>query len=54
MFSEFLTQSVMSQESLMTLAIRKGWYKPYQNPEEQVSTAYQQASGAFTQEMRTQ
>lgn len=54
MFGEFLTQSVMSHESLTTLAMRKGWYKPYQNPEEQVSLAYQQASWAFNEEMRPQ
>ncbi|MGI6549878.1 MAG: spore coat protein [Syntrophomonadales bacterium] len=50
MFSEFLTQSVMSHETLTNLAIKKGWYKPYQNPDEQVSLAYQQASMVFSSE----
>lgn len=48
MFSEFLTQSVMSHESLTSMAIKKGWYQPYQNPDEQISQAYQQANWAFS------
>ena len=54
MFSEFLTQSVMSHDSLTNMAIKKGWYKPYQNPDEQVSQAYQQASWAFSEGIHAQ
>ena len=54
MFSEFLTQSVMSHESLTNMAIKKGWYKPYQNPEEQISQAYQQASWSFSKGIHAQ
>ncbi len=54
MFGEFLTQSVMSHETLTNMAIKKGWYKPYHTPDEQVSQAYQQASQAFSEGMRAQ
>ncbi|MGI6514416.1 MAG: spore coat protein [Syntrophomonadaceae bacterium] len=54
MFSEFLTQSIMSHESLTNLAIKKGWYKPYQSPDEQITQAYEQASWAFSQGMQAQ
>lgn len=54
MFGEFLTQSVMSHETLTALTIKKGWYKPYQNPDEQISQAYQQASQTFSEGIQTQ
>lgn len=38
--SEYLTQSVLAHEGLTALAIKKGWYQPYNNPEEQISHAF--------------
>ncbi|KUO52895.1 MAG: hypothetical protein APF76_14820 [Desulfitibacter sp. BRH_c19] len=39
--SEYLTQSVLAHEGLTALAIKKGWYQPYNHPEEQISQAIQ-------------
>lgn len=43
MLSEYLSQSVMSHEAMTALAMKKGWYKPYLNLEEQMSEVYKQS-----------
>ena len=43
MYSEFLTQSVLAHEGMTALAIKKGWYKPYLAPEEQITETFKQA-----------
>jgi spore coat protein CotF len=44
LYSEYLTQCVLGHEALTGLAVKKGWYQPYQNPEEQVSIAYKDSN----------
>lgn len=43
MFSEYLTQCVMAHEGMTALAVKKGWYKPYLAPEEQITESYHQS-----------
>ncbi len=43
MYSEFLTQCVMAHEAMTQLAVKKGWYKPYLAPEEQINEAFKQS-----------
>jgi len=43
MYSEFLTQSILAHEAMTALAIKKGWYRPYISPEEQISETFKQA-----------
>lgn len=44
MYSDFLTQCVTAHEGMTALAVKKGWYQPYLEPEEQISESYRQAS----------
>lgn len=39
-YSEYLTQSLLAQEALVNLAIKKGWAIPYETPQQQLSAAY--------------
>lgn len=43
MYNEYLTQCVMSHEATTALAIKKGWYKPYLAPAEQISESFKQS-----------
>lgn len=43
LYSEFLTQNVLAHEAMTALAVKKGWYKPYLSPAEQISESYKQA-----------
>jgi len=43
MCSEFLTQVVLAHEGMTALAVKKEWYKPYLNPQQQVTEAFKQA-----------
>ncbi|MDD3654800.1 MAG: spore coat protein [Desulfotomaculaceae bacterium] len=43
MYSEFLTQCVLAHEGMTALAVKKGWYKPYLTPQEQITEAYKQS-----------
>lgn len=43
LFGEYLTQSIMAQENLVGLALKKGWLNPYDVPENQVMVAYKQS-----------
>jgi len=43
MYNEYLTQCVMAHEGMTALAIKKGWYKPYLAPEEQISETFKQS-----------
>ena len=43
MWSEYLTQSVQAHEAMTALAIKKGWYNPYINPDEQLTEAFEQS-----------
>ena len=43
MYSEFLDQSIMAHEGMTALSIKKGWYKPYISPEEQIAQTFKQA-----------
>lgn len=43
MYNEYLTQSVLAHEGMTALAIKKGWYKPYLTPEEQITETFKQS-----------
>lgn len=43
MFSDYLTQCVMAHESMTALAVKKGWYKPYLPPDQQITESFQQS-----------
>jgi spore coat protein F len=43
LFSEYLNQSLTAHEGLVGLAIKRGWMKPYNSPEEQLKISYQNA-----------
>jgi spore coat protein CotF len=43
LFSEYLNQSLVAHEGLIGLAIKRGWLKPYNSPEEQLKMSYQNA-----------
>lgn len=42
-FGEYLSQCLMSHEAMTALCIKKGWYKPYMAPEEQIAETFSQA-----------
>lgn len=43
MYNEYLTQCVMAHEGMTALALKKGWYKPYLSPEEQITETFKQS-----------
>ncbi len=43
LFSEYLTQSLEAHAGLTGLAVKRGWLKPYNSPEEQLKMSYQNA-----------
>jgi spore coat protein CotF len=43
MYGDFLNQCVMAHEGMTGLAVKKGWYKPYLAPEEQITETFKQA-----------
>ena len=49
LYGEYLTQSVAGHEALSKLAVEKGWYVPYQAPEEQLQLTYQQSTQVMNQ-----
>ena len=43
LFGEYLTQSLMAQETLTGLAVKREWIRPYESLEGQLKMAYQDA-----------
>lgn len=43
MYGEYLTQTMASHEALTQLAVARGWYKPYDQPENQLKMSYDQS-----------
>ncbi|GAB6098710.1 spore coat protein [Halanaerocella petrolearia] len=43
MYSDNLTQVINGHSALTKLAINKGWYKPYEKPEQQLFEAFDQS-----------
>ena len=43
LFIEYLNQSLVAHEGLTGLAIKRGWIKPYNSPEDQLKMSYQNA-----------
>ena len=43
MYNEYLTQSVLAHEGMTALVVKKGWYKPYLTPEEQITETFKQS-----------
>jgi spore coat protein CotF len=43
LFGEYLTQSLMAQEALTGLAVKREWVRPYESSENQLKLAYQEA-----------
>lgn len=50
MWSEYLSQTILAQEAMAALAIKRGWYKPYINPDEQISQVYEQSQSILRTE----
>jgi len=50
LFGEYLTQSIMGQENLVGLAIKKNWLNPYEIPENQIMIAYKQSQEVLGEE----
>ena len=53
LFREYLIQSLEAHAVLTGLAIKKGWLKPYNSPEEQLKMSYQK-SESITQHAQAQ
>jgi spore coat protein F len=49
LFSEYLTQSVIGQEALVGLAVKKGWLTPYDSLQQQISAANTKAKSVLDQ-----
>ena len=49
LFAEYLTQSLIANEGLLGLAIKKGWMNPYNNLEEQLKMSYQNSEAVLGQ-----
>lgn len=47
LFGEYLTQSIMAQENLVGLALKKGWMNPYDVPENQILVAYKHSQNVM-------
>ena len=47
--AEYLTQSLIANEGLLGLAIKKGWMNPYNNLEEQLKMSYQNSEAVLGQ-----
>lgn len=43
LFGEYLTQSLMAQETLTGLAVKREWLRPYESEETQLKMSYQEA-----------
>lgn len=43
MYSDYLTQCITAHEGMTALSLKKGWYKPYLAPEDQIAESYRQA-----------
>ena len=45
LYSQYSAQSAQGHEALTELAVKKGWYKPYDAPVEQLQQTYEQSQG---------
>lgn len=43
MFGEYLNQCIETHATFAALAVKRGWYKPYLNPEQQIEDVYKHA-----------
>jgi spore coat protein F len=50
LFGEYLTQTIMGQENLVGLALKKNWLNPYEVPENQIMSAYKQSQEVLGEE----
>lgn len=50
MFSEYMTQCLMAHEALTALAVKRNWYQPYLNPDDQLLEANKQAQWVLNPE----
>lgn len=48
LFGEYLTQCLLAHETITGLAIKRDWIKPYESPEIQLSTSYQESEKALS------
>lgn len=46
LFSDYLTQTLVAQQTLTELALNKGWIHPYDSPQEQLAIAYRKSRTA--------
>jgi len=45
LYSQYSAQSSQGHEALTGLAVKKGWYKPYDAPAEQLQQTFEQSQG---------
>jgi hypothetical protein len=43
LYGEYMAQSITGHESLIQLSVNKGWYKPYDAPENQLQASFSQS-----------
>ena len=49
LFAQYSAQSAQAHEALTELAVKKGWYKPYDLPADQLQQTYEQSQGVLSQ-----
>ena len=50
LYSDYLTQSIMEHEAITALSLKKGWFTPYDAPETQLQTVFQQSKEVTEQQ----
>jgi spore coat protein CotF len=48
LFSEYMAQTIIGQEAIQGLAVKKGWANPYDAPEKQLEMSDQAAKSVLT------
>jgi spore coat protein CotF len=49
LFSQYSAQIAQGHEALTELAVKKGWYKPYDAPADQLQETFHQSQGVLGQ-----
>lgn len=48
LYSEYLSQSILGNDAIKKLTVKKGWASPYDNPEQQVKLASKAAQSVLS------
>jgi spore coat protein CotF len=49
MYSSALTQILAGSGAMMDLAVNRGWYRPYENPDQRLAESYRQSETVISQ-----